>query len=175
MDVSKLFAKSEEQGETVPSTGKHPLISKQKNSITPVEEVDRFEDEGGAVSKDEWVTPEEITEVLIDPTKIWEDRPTVHPLYKTYNRLVQEVIAIRDKKGKDYGTPEDPFANVRGAQDFGVKPWIGAANSANDCLTRIKQYAKTGKLENESVRDSMIDLANYALICLTLWEEENGE
>ncbi len=99
--------------------------------------------------------------------------PDLHPLYAKYNFILAELVTLRDKKGKDYGTAEDPFANVRGAQEFGVKPWIGAANSANEALTRIKQFAKTGKLENDSVRDSMLDLANYAIITLVLWEEEN--
>jgi hypothetical protein len=163
MDVGKLFPKAQEPKHIGP-------ISKQKKPAISAEE-EAFEDEGG------WVAPEEdVTEVLKQPIHAWVSATgplSIHPLYQTYNDLVREVVNLRDKKGKDYGTTEDPFANVRGAQEFGVKPWIGAANSANEALTRIKQYAKTGTLENDSIRDSMLDLANYALITLTLWEEEN--
>ena len=179
MDVSKLFQKSPEQGETVPSVETSP-IAKQKSPPEIVKEYLEIEDEQD--NQNENIVSEVETQILA-PTdiKVSITQPVytdVHPLYQRYNKFWFRVREIRDKKGKDYGTAEDPFANIRGAQEFGVAPWIGAANSANDCLTRIKQYAKTGRLENESVEDSMLDLANYALICLTLWDEAreaNGE
>src|SRR6476659_8202886 len=179
MDVSKLFSKSPEQGEAVPSEQVSP-IGKQKSPPEIVkdyldESVDDFENEGGTVYMDpsivETVEAQLRAPIYSGVAVTVPLSPEVHPLYKRYNKFWLKVREIRDKKGKDYGTKEDPFANIRGAQEFGVAPWIGAANSANDCLTRIKQFARTGRLENESVEDSMLDLANYALICLTLWDE----
>src|SRR6187551_96698 len=161
MDVSKIFSKSPDQGETVPvkPTGPPGIIVKQKSPPEIVKEYleESFDNEGGAFSeKNENIISEVETEIRAPVVAITSMTGPVleHPLYERYNKFWFKVRQIRDKKGKDYGTKEDPFANIRGAQEFGVKPWIGAANSANDCLTRIKQYAKTGRLENESVEDS---------------------
>jgi len=43
---------------------------------------------------------------------------------------------------------------------------------ANDKIIRLQSLLVKGKLENESARDSLIDLASYAIIALILMEEE---
>lgn len=101
--------------------------------------------------------------------------PVLHPLSQKFYEALDEVGNLHKIKGKDYGSAEDPFLNVREGEEFGIDPWKSAANRANDKMVRIKRYAQTGRLENESVRDSFLDLANYALIALVLWEEANGE
>jgi len=44
----------------------------------------------------------------------------------------------------------------------------------NDKIVRLKSFAKKGKLANESAKDSMMDIAVYALIALILYEEEKN-
>jgi hypothetical protein len=80
------------------------------------------------------------------------------------------------KKSHDYGnaTDNDPLANIRASAEFGVAPWMGAMIRGNDKVHRIKEYAKKGTLANEGVRDSLLDLAAYALIALVLFDEEKG-
>ena len=80
---------------------------------------------------------------------------------------------LHDRKQEDYGTTEDPFANVRSAVEFGVEPWRGALVRMGDKVTRLKQYAKSGSLSNESFEDSLDDLAVYAIICKILHREAN--
>ena len=101
--------------------------------------------------------------------------PVLHPLSKKFYEALDEIGELHRIKGADYGSAEDPFLNIREGEEFGIEPWKSAINRGNDKMVRIKLYAKTGTLENESVRDSFLDLANYALIALVLWEEANGE
>ena len=94
-----------------------------------------------------------------------------HPKSARFHELLAEIAKLHDRKQQDYGTAADPFANVRGAEDFGVAPWIGAMIRASDKIRRIQKYARSGELANEAVADSFQDLAVYALIALVLWEE----
>lgn len=88
-----------------------------------------------------------------------------------YLKLLDEMRALHVKKAADYGRGEDPLANCRASADFGVPAWVGVVMRANDKMHRIKSFLQNGKLENESVEDSLKDLAAYALIALVLFRE----
>lgn len=92
-----------------------------------------------------------------------------------FHALLKEIGDLHDKKQKDYGVETDPFANVRGSSNWGVKPWVGAVVRANDKIKRLQKYAQDGQLANESARDSFMDLAVYALIALVLHDEDQGK
>lgn len=92
-----------------------------------------------------------------------------------FHALLKEIGALHDKKQEDYGTDEDPFANVRASSEWGIKPWVGAMNRAGDKVKRLKKYAKDGRLANESARDSFLDNAVYTLIALILHDEEKSQ
>ena len=95
-----------------------------------------------------------------------------HPLSERFHEILGELGELHNKKQADYGRGDDPFANVRGSQEFGVKPWVGAMIRANDKVKRIQKAARGGVLLNESLDDSLRDLAVYAVIRLVLLEEE---
>lgn len=97
---------------------------------------------------------------------------TRHPLSDRFHEILEELGDLHDRKQIDYGRAKDPFANVRGSETWGVKPWIGAMLRGNDKMERLKNFAKTGSLANEGADDSFRDLAVYAIIALVLWEEE---
>ena len=88
---------------------------------------------------------------------------------------MEEIMAMHLKKGADYGTNKDNFANVRSAEEFGIPAWQGAVLRANDKMARLKTFCVKGELQNESVEDSLLDLANYAAIALTLYRESVEE
>lgn len=96
--------------------------------------------------------------------------PTITP--SSFYQLLKEIGDLHHKKQQDYGTTGDPFANIRGSQEWGIRPWVGAMVRAQDKIKRIQKYAREGNLANESVRDSFMDLAVYALIACILHEEE---
>lgn len=79
------------------------------------------------------------------------------------------------KKGADYGTKKDVFANIRASEEIGIPAWKGAWLRAKDKVQRINSYCLNGKLDNEGVEDSFADLANYAVIALLLFRENKTE
>lgn len=97
---------------------------------------------------------------------------TRHPLSHRFHELLAEAGATHDRKRQDYGTDADPFANVRASQDWGIPGWVGCMVRATDKLKRLQKFAQKGELQNESVKDSFMDLAVYALIGYVLYEEE---
>ena len=88
-----------------------------------------------------------------------------------FHALLEEVGRLHDKKQADYGREDDPFANVRASSDWGVPAWVGALIRGTDKIKRLQKAARSGSLANESVEDSMMDLAVYALISLILYRE----
>lgn len=88
-----------------------------------------------------------------------------------FDKVLHEMAATRLKKGQDYGTATDTFANVRATEDFGVPAYIGAAMKCADKLKRLQSFYRNGRLENESIEDAFLDLAVYAAIGLCLYRE----
>jgi Domain of unknown function (DUF4406) len=88
-----------------------------------------------------------------------------------FHQILEELGQLHDKKQRDYGRSNDPFANVRSTAEFGVPAWVGAMIRGNDKIQRVKSLIANGRLENESLEDSLRDLAVYAVIALVLWEE----
>lgn len=88
--------------------------------------------------------------------------------------ILDEIRAMHDQKQADYGRgPDDPFANVRASEDFGIPGWVGCMTRANDKMRRIQKAAQGGTLKNESVEDSLLDLAVYTIIGLILFRESH--
>jgi len=88
-----------------------------------------------------------------------------------FTAILTQIQETHDKKQADYGTDEDPFANVNAASEFGIDPLVGIMLRMNDKMTRLKSFVKKGNLVNESVEDSLLDLAVYAIIALVKYEE----
>ena len=88
--------------------------------------------------------------------------------------IIDEIVAMHNKKQKDYGTDSDPFANVRASEDFGIPDWVGCMVRANDKMKRLQKAAQGKELANESVEDSLLDLAVYSIIGLALFRETLG-
>jgi len=92
-----------------------------------------------------------------------------------FEKIIDEMLAMHYKKQADYGSKVDPFANVRASSDLGVEPWIGCAIRMNDKMRRIHAAARGQNLKNESVEDSLLDMAVYAVIGLVLYRESHKE
>ena len=92
----------------------------------------------------------------------------------TFPDILEELLELHDQKAADYGRGEDSLANIRASAEFGIKPWVGATLRANDKMHRLKSFVLNGSLKNESVEDSLKDLANYAILALMLYREKGG-
>jgi hypothetical protein len=89
-----------------------------------------------------------------------------------YHAILDEMRELHISKSADYGDDADPLANVLAGEDFGVQNWIAVMIRANDKMKRIKTFAKKGTLANESIEDSLKDLAAYSMIALALLRRE---
>ena len=93
-----------------------------------------------------------------------------------FHTILVELAELHDRKQADYGRGSDPFANIRASHEFGIEPWVGAMLRLNDKVTRVKSMILNGRLANESLEDSLRDIAVYSIIALVLWEEgRNGK
>ncbi len=88
-----------------------------------------------------------------------------------FKAILKRISDTHDKKQADYGTSEDPFANISASTEFGIEPWVGTVLRMNDKMTRIRSFIKNGTLKNESIQDSLLDICVYAAIALVKYEE----
>lgn len=90
-----------------------------------------------------------------------------------FHAMLRELGELHDKKQADYGSDEDPFANIRASEEWGVAGWAGALMRANDKMHRLQRFVAKGELANESALDSMRDIAVYAMIAAILYTEQS--
>lgn len=95
----------------------------------------------------------------------------LHPDSERFVELMNDHIDLHLLKQQDYGDDDNPFANIRASEEFGVPAWVGALIRMNDKMVRLKSMVRKGYLANESVEDSLRDLAVYATIALVLYEQ----
>ena len=91
-----------------------------------------------------------------------------------FYELLEKMQATHDAKRHDYANTDDVFANFRTCELAGIPAWKGCCIRIGDKFSRIMGFAKKEKLEvkDESIKDTLIDLANYSIIALILYEEE---
>lgn len=93
----------------------------------------------------------------------------MHPDSARFHELLAEVGKLHDRKSAGYGLPDDPLANVRAAEEWGIPPWVGAMVRLTDKIRRLQAHVDRGDL-SEPVYDNLLDIASYALIALILYE-----
>lgn len=111
--------------------------------------------------------------VLSDPDDEGDDEPDpLHESTLKFIGLLYEMSEMHHNKSADYGSEEDPLANIRqGAEAVGIEPWRGCFLRMMDKVQRLKTYCSRGTLANEGVRDTLLDLASYCLIGAILHDE----
>ena len=79
-----------------------------------------------------------------------------------YKSVQREAIELFQRKNKDYG---DAFAN------FGP---VGVIVRMGDKINRLSSVTKNqvSLVQNESIRDTLIDLHNYAAMAIMLMDEK---
>jgi hypothetical protein len=93
-----------------------------------------------------------------------------------FYELLQELADMHENKSHDYSsTGTGPFDNFMSSQDFNVSPILGVLIRAGDKWARIKSMIKTGinMVREESLIDTLKDMASYCLIVVILIEEHN--
>lgn len=90
-----------------------------------------------------------------------------------FEAVVAEVLDMHRRKGADYGTKDDFFANVSASANWGIEPWIGAMVRVSDKVARLQAAAKGSTLQNEGIEDSLLDIATYSIIAVCLFRRSN--
>jgi hypothetical protein len=78
------------------------------------------------------------------------------------------MLSVAKAKNADYaGASADPFGNFSRVETLGIcSTEVGFLTRMTDKLCRIASFVKQGNLQvkDESVQDTLLDLANYALL-----------
>ena len=90
-------------------------------------------------------------------------------LLDIHTELTQNAQELMDKKNKDYAgaSGAQPFANFERVEALGVcSTEKGFLVRVIDKLSRLSSFADAGTfaVEDESLRDTVIDLINYAVL-----------
>ena len=86
-------------------------------------------------------------------------------------KVLNEAGALNHKKRSDYGSAQDPLANLRAGEEYGVPAWVLAQIRVQEKSRRIRAYINGSTLANEGVEDSLLDQIVYAIHSLTLFRE----
>jgi hypothetical protein len=116
------------------------------------------------------MTPDELDEALerLAGDGILKEQPGSLPFLE----LLEELRQLHLSKSQDYGSENDPLANIRqGAEFVGIEPWRGCLVRVADKVQRLKTYCRTGRLVHEGVRDTLLDLSAYSLLAIVLFDE----
>ena len=85
----------------------------------------------------------------------------------TFEMVAKEMLAIYEKKNADYG---NSFSEM--IEEFGFVPAIARIN---DKLKRVKNMVKGQRMNvGESLRDNLLDLANYCVITIMELDKQNN-
>ena len=88
-----------------------------------------------------------------------------------WERVLSELDRLHTAKQADYGTDHDPYNNLRSGEPYGVEAWLHAHIMCQHKANRVQSFVEKGSLVNESVRDSLVDLAVYAIAAVVLFDE----
>lgn len=94
---------------------------------------------------------------------------------KRYIELLKQMKDLHIRKNAGYaGDSPDPWANFREAENFDVSTFKGVLIRMSDKWVRMKNLIKNPSNEQvgESIKDTLLDLASYALIAVCLSEEK---
>lgn len=81
---------------------------------------------------------------------------------------LRHLALLHFKKRADYGSSDDHLGNIHAVERLGVDPLMGVLIRLQDKFARLESFARKGRLENESVDDTLQDIAVYSLIALIL-------
>jgi len=93
-----------------------------------------------------------------------------------YDGLFDEIISLHTRKNSGYAGigATDPWANFRTAEWFDVTAYVGCLIRMGDKVKRIENLYDNPSADqvNESIKDTLQDLAVYCIVAICLLKEE---
>jgi len=82
---------------------------------------------------------------------------------REFQALTTKMLEITTKKNNDYGGTSDPFKNFRSFEELGIL--VRMSDKFARLRTAIVEK-RAFEVADESIEDTCLDLANYALLLL---------
>lgn len=89
-----------------------------------------------------------------------------------FREIVKEMVELHNRKNRDYAG-EDYLSNfMMCEQHMGIPAWKGTLIRLSDKFSRVMNIARTEEIAvtDETVVDTLMDLAVYAIITRILYE-----
>jgi hypothetical protein len=104
---------------------------------------------------------------------------TKQDYFKFHQDCLDKMAKITAAKNADYtGVGDDPFANFTRVEAVGIcSTEQGFLTRMMDKVSRINSFVQKGTLQvkDESVEDTLLDLANYCLLMAGYIKSKNGK
>jgi hypothetical protein len=87
--------------------------------------------------------------------------------------ILDNMQAVYEAKDNDYSATGLPMGNFRKCEDAGIDAWRGCLVRIGDKMSRLENFIKEKEylVLSEKAEDTVIDLANYAILMSSLIEE----
>jgi hypothetical protein len=87
--------------------------------------------------------------------------------------ILCNMQAVYEAKDNDYSATGRPMGNLRKCEDAGIDAWRGCLVRVGDKMSRLENFLKEKEylVISEKAEDTVIDLANYAILMSCLIEE----
>lgn len=89
--------------------------------------------------------------------------------------LLQKMRSVHENKRSDYAKEFDSWKNFRANERHGVKAWEYALYRFNEKCDRLNNVVENGKSSCEDMQEACVDIANFSLIVLCTWEEDQNK
>jgi hypothetical protein len=87
--------------------------------------------------------------------------------------ILDNMQAVYEAKDSDYSATGLPMGNLRKCEDAGIEAWRGCLVRIGDKMSRLENFLKEKEylVISEKAEDTVIDLANYAILMACLIQE----
>jgi hypothetical protein len=87
--------------------------------------------------------------------------------------ILDNMQAVYEAKDNDYSATGLPMGNLRKCEDAGIDAWRGCLVRIGDKMSRLENFLKEKEylVISEKAEDTVVDLANYAILMSCLLEE----
>lgn len=86
--------------------------------------------------------------------------------------VLYQMATTHSAKSNDYATAEEALKNLKLSEHLEILPaWKSTYIRILDKVSRLANAFKDKNMKNESVEDTFLDLANYAVLALLLYQE----
>jgi hypothetical protein len=92
---------------------------------------------------------------------------------ETALNILDNMQKVYEAKDSDYSATGLPMGNLRKCEDAGVDAWRGCLVRIGDKMSRLENFLKEKEylVISEKAEDTVLDLANYAILMSCLIEE----